>query len=101
MRHRIARIGVLQTATMFGILYAIMGLLFLPFFYAVMRFTPMPPEAGFPFGGRAILLMPVLYGVMGFVFTACGALIYNVVAGWIGGIEMELTVVSDSVAGAS
>ena len=100
MRHRIARIGVLQTATMFGILYAVLGLFFLPFIYAMMRFAPMLPEAGFPFGGRFLLLMPVLYGAMGFVFTACAALIYNLVAGWIGGIEIDLTVVADSGAGA-
>jgi hypothetical protein len=32
----------------------------------------------------------VIYGVMGFVFTALGCLLYNLVASWIGGIEVEL-----------
>lgn len=31
-----------------------------------------------------------LYGVMGFVFGAIGALIYNLVAKWVGGFELEL-----------
>jgi len=34
--------------------------------------------------------MPVLYGVMGFIVGAVGALIYNLIAGWIGGIELRL-----------
>ncbi len=36
------------------------------------------------------VLMPVIYGVMGFVFGVIGAAIYNLIAGWIGGIEVEV-----------
>jgi hypothetical protein len=36
------------------------------------------------------LFMPVIYGVMGFIFGVIGAAIYNLVAGWIGGIEVEV-----------
>jgi hypothetical protein len=32
------------------------------------------------------ILMPVIYGVMGFI----GAAVYNLVARWIGGIELEV-----------
>ncbi len=98
MRHRIARVGVLQTATMFGALYAVLGLLFVPLFYAMVRLNPMAQGPGFPFGSRFLLFMPLVYGAMGFVFTAIGAVIYNVVAKWIGGIEIELTDVTTHVA---
>jgi hypothetical protein len=36
------------------------------------------------------LFMPVLYAVMGFVFGVIGAFIYNVIAKWVGGIEVEV-----------
>lgn len=34
-----------------------------------------------------LVAMPFIYLIFGFIFTAIGALIYNVVAKWIGGIE--------------
>lgn len=37
-----------------------------------------------------VVFVPILYGAMGFVFGAIGALIYNVVANWTGGVELEL-----------
>ena len=36
------------------------------------------------------IMMPLLYAGMGFVIGALSAVIYNLVAGWIGGIEIEL-----------
>jgi len=32
----------------------------------------------------------VIYGVMGFIFGVISAAIYNLVAHWIGGIEVEV-----------
>jgi hypothetical protein len=37
-----------------------------------------------------LLLHPFIYGAMGFITGAIGALIYNLIARWIGGIEIEL-----------
>ena len=36
------------------------------------------------------ILMPVIYGVMGFILGVIGAAVYNLVARWIGGIELEV-----------
>ena len=36
--------------------------------------------------------MPVLYGAMGFVSGAIGALLYNLFARWVGGFELEMEV---------
>jgi hypothetical protein len=49
----------------------------------------MPPFFGALFGVGAIVLLPIFYGVMGLVFGALGAAIYNLVAGAVGGIEVE------------
>lgn len=96
MRHRITRVGVLQTATMAGIMYAILGLLVVPLFYLVMRNTPAPTNAPFPFSGGFLLFLPIIYGIMGFVFTSLMGFVYNIVAGWVGGVEIELGPVGES-----
>lgn len=87
---------------MLGVLYACMGLIFLPFF-AIAALAgvfaqqtqaqatsgpPMALAAGMMIGFG--ILMPVIYGVMGFVFGVIGAAIYNLIARWIGGIEVEV-----------
>jgi hypothetical protein len=36
------------------------------------------------------ILMPVIYGAMGFFLGVIGAAIYNLVERWIGGIEVEV-----------
>ena len=36
------------------------------------------------------IAMPIMYGVFGVVGGAIGAALYNLVAGWVGGIEVEL-----------
>ena len=88
---------------MLGVLYACMGLIFLPIFMlaaAAGAFAqhaeggqasstaPGAVVAGIMFGMG--LFIPVIYGLMGFVVGIIGAAIYNLVAGWIGGIEVEV-----------
>lgn len=86
MVQRIDRFSVGQSAKVVGILYALMGLVFVPFFLLAALFSPR--QAGFGVGFA--LVVPVLYGAAGFVFTAIGCALYNLVAGWVGGIEVEL-----------
>lgn len=49
------------------------------------------------FGAQAgllmLILMPFIYAAMGFVIGAATAIIYNFLASWVGGIEMEFDVV--------
>jgi hypothetical protein len=41
-------------------------------------------------GVGAVVAFPILYGCLGFVATLIGAWLYNVAAGAVGGIEMDL-----------
>jgi hypothetical protein len=103
MKRTIKRIGPLQAGKMLGVLYACMGLIFVPIFMlaaAAGAFAqhvhraeaslavPDAVVAGIMFGMG--IFMPVIYGVMGFIFGVIGAAIYNLVARWIGGIEVEV-----------
>jgi len=45
---------------------------------------------GFGMGFGAIIFFPIFYGLIGGVFAAVGAVIYNVVAGWVGGLEVDI-----------
>ena len=100
MKRTIKRIAPLQAGKMMGVLYACMGLIFLPIFMLAAaagvfaqhtqgaQAAPAAAVAGIMFGMG--IFMPVIYGVMGFVFGVIGAAIYNLIARWIGGIEVEV-----------
>jgi len=54
--------------------------------------VPVAPALGGISAGvgiLAIVIMPIAYGLVGFIAGAIGAFLYNLIAGWIGGIEME------------
>jgi hypothetical protein len=97
---RVKSFGVLSVAKIAGLCYGAMGLLFVPFFFMFGVIGMMAGrQAGAPgaslgpvLGVLLALIMPIIYGGMGFVMGALGAFIYNLMAGWIGGIEVELQV---------
>lgn len=41
-------------------------------------------------GVGAIFFLPVCYGVIGGIFAAIGAFVYNLVAGWVGGLDIDI-----------
>jgi hypothetical protein len=41
-------------------------------------------------GLAVMVILPIIYAAMGFVFGALGALLYNLFAGFVGGIEIEV-----------
>jgi hypothetical protein len=103
MTRRIKRVAPLQAGKMLGVLYACMGLIFLPFFAlaglagAFAQQTQQAQNAGGPpaalFAGMMFgfgIFMPIFYGLFGFIFGIISAAIYNLIARWIGGIEVEV-----------
>lgn len=92
----IKRIGPLSIAKIAGVVYAVFGLLVgaLLSMFAIGGAMFMPEGQGGSFGAifgvAAIILMPIFYGLIGFVATFIGALIFNAAAGLTGGVEIEV-----------
>jgi hypothetical protein len=55
------------------------------------RDEPGGAFVGMMFGVGAIIVLPIFYGLLGAVVTAISALLYNLVAGMVGGIEVDVT----------
>lgn len=100
----IRRFGVISVAKMYGLLTFVIGLIigviyglfFIIFGAAMSALAPGGREAAA--GGISSVVIglvimigfPLFYGLMGFIAGAIGALIYNGVAGIIGGVKFEL-----------
>ena len=94
----IKRVGALSLGKIVGAVYATIGLIIGAIFScaslvgaAAAATASDVPIIGFLFGIGAIFIMPIFYGVMGFLTGLIAAVVYNFVAGRIGGIELELS----------
>jgi hypothetical protein len=95
------RVGILSVAKMMGILYGCIGFLVGGLFTLMALLgsalgSQMEGGAEAALGGAlvgvlAIVILPIIYGGMGFIGGAITAALYNVVAGWVGGVELELS----------
>jgi hypothetical protein len=91
---RIKRVAPLQLGKIMALTYGIMGLLLCPVFL-IMSFL-MPHGANqqrvgmMAFGTGVAIALPFFYAAMGFIFGVIGAFIYNIIAKWVGGIEVEV-----------
>lgn len=97
-RMQIRRIGVLSAAKIYAIVMAAIALvIMIPVALIMMvagaaAMSNSGAAGGFGLGVGlfGIILAPIMYGVMGFVIGALFALVYNVAAGFVGGVEMDL-----------
>jgi hypothetical protein len=52
------------------------------------------PHAHIPFapaiGLFAVILCPIVYGIIGGIAAVIGALLYNLASSWVGGVEVEI-----------
>lgn len=98
MNLKLKRIAPLQAGKMLAAFYGLLSLLLIPFMFVAMTFASLASRhAGgsapafplmFGMGIGFMVFLPVLYAVMGFVFGAISAFVYNLLAGWIGGLEL-------------
>lgn len=86
------KIDPYQAGKVSGIIYFLISLLFIPFLLLFAIFAPdTDNELGIVGSIGMAIFLPILYGVMGFIFGALGAWIYNVTFGLHGGIKVEVS----------
>jgi len=92
----VRRIAPLSVAKIAAMIYAVLGLVFGAVFSLIALAgalaSDLPRGGGFGamLAAGGIVLFPIFYGAMGFVVTLVGAWLYNVAAGVVGGIEIEV-----------
>jgi len=84
------RIGPLSAAKVVAVLYAIFGLIVGAVFSVAALFRADGGGIAPLWGVAAVVVFPVLYAVGGFIMTLITTWLYNVVAGAVGGIELDL-----------
>ena len=91
----IKRIDPMSYAKITGIVMAAIGLL-MAFFFLLFGglFASMSSgtSSGFGMAGAgiaSIIIFPIMYGILGFISGLVGAIIYNAVAGTIGGVKIQ------------
>ena len=88
-------IAPFSVAKVAGVVYALIGLIIgavvaLAAFAGAFAGAHDAGIVGSIMGVGAIVVLPLFYGCMGFVFTLIGAWLYNLVAGMVGGIRIEV-----------
>jgi hypothetical protein len=93
----VRRVGPLSAAKLMGALYVVIGLLIGACVSVISiaggAFIPSDESngmAGALFGAAAIVVLPILYGVFGFIGSLIMAAVYNAVASVIGGVEIDV-----------
>ncbi len=100
MKLKLKRIAPLQAGKMLAAFYGLLSLIFVPFMLIFMAaggfaasqqgggsVAALPLMMGMGFG--FMVFLPLLYALMGFVFGVIGSFIYNLMARWMGGFELE------------
>jgi hypothetical protein len=89
MLRRVTRISPWQAGKFFAVLYFIMGLIFaIPF---ALFSAALPAEVGG--GGFSLgfaIAIPFLYAIGGLIFVPLACVIFNFVAGLVGGLEFTV-----------
>jgi hypothetical protein len=92
----VRRVAPLSFAKVSGILYALMGFVGGGIISVIAIVGgALSPDAssgffGMAFGAAAVVILPIFYGCLGFVFALIGAALYNVIASMVGGLELDL-----------
>jgi hypothetical protein len=99
---RIRKLGILSVAKIYAVMALVMSLIIsIPYGLVIMVFGAAMlgsgQKAGFAAGGSSIVIgllvmigLPIFYSIMGFIGGCIGALLYNLFAGMVGGIEIEV-----------
>ena len=98
--YRIRRFGIVKTATTVAVLYMVAIAIFaIPLALLLSAVGSAIPTSARPSIDASaiitfVLLLVVGYGIGTWVFTAIACALYNLVARWVGGVEMLLEAVA-------
>ena len=88
----ITRIEPMSAAKLAGTIYAVLGLI-VGLCFSLLSFmgglASQFGAAGVMFGAGAVIILPIFYGVLGFIVTFVGVSIYNFAAKRVGGVEIQ------------
>lgn len=88
---RLKRVGVLSSGIFMGAAGAVLGLIAggLAFLFSLGVASQFGSPQNALGAGMLVILLPLGYGIGGFIAGVIYALIYNIIAGMTGGLEME------------
>ena len=87
---RIRNVNPVQLAIVYAVLYALIGVL-VGICFGIFSSTMGSLAPGANLGWLSIIIFPIMYAVIGFIAGIIGGFLYNLVAGWTGGIELTLS----------
>ncbi|WP_394780220.1 hypothetical protein [Undibacterium sp.] len=91
MKVQIKRLSPHQNGKVMGVMMGVTSLVFVVPMMIFVTMIPGAKQSGFPGSAFMFVFFPILYLVMGYIGTAIGCLIYNLICPYIGGIEYEST----------
>lgn len=92
MRQSIRRFSPHKTALTVAVLFAVSSLLFIIPMSLMLSMMPATESAPFSiWSGVMLIFLPLFYLVFGYITTFIGALLYNLIARFTGGITFELS----------
>ena len=86
MKKQLIRISILQSSKVLTALYVLMGFIYTLIGIPMIIFCPKPLKII----GVIYLFMPIIAGILGFVFFVIFAALYNLLAKLLGGFEVEI-----------
>jgi len=102
-RLRIKKLGVFSVAKIQSLVMLVVSLLIsIPYgliiiVYSLFGASMIGGNASFAVGGGGVVVgllvmigLPIFYAIIGFVFGAISALVYNLFSGIVGGVEIEV-----------
>ncbi|MDH3480042.1 MAG: hypothetical protein OEO20_17235 [Gemmatimonadota bacterium] len=89
---KLMRLGVFFSAKLQAIVMAFVGLIagiLYAFGGLIYELVTGTVNSGTALAFFALIGMPIIFALSGLIAGAIGALVYNLIAGWVGGIEMD------------
>jgi len=92
----VKHVGVMSVAKIYGFISGAMGLLFgvivaiASTLGAGLGGDDVPSFLGPLLGVGAVIFLPIFYGLMGLCMGALGAALYNGIAGFVGGVSIDI-----------